>query len=534
MKFPREGVCSIWLQGLELSDSVLRDVNNVSITFREGKAADGSMSIMDKDFRYMDSGLFIKNREIYFILGFTDDAVPLGPFIIKSYSIDAPEDATPVLTVEFQDLTHKLNKKKEKKRHAGGCDPFLKAMADAGELGRKVETPSGVKFDDEKALIQANKTKAAVINSLAERYGFIWGVKGKTLYFRRPNPLDEIGEQDFVPVLSYRTNDFSIQNFTADFKYSREKIKQGSGVVVENIDFESCEDLGSFIKEYRAGNIDLPKSVLAVLNSILPAGYHLDEDTNKGGRELTDTEKSVVDQLNKVLSAGGSKADAALAAMGENPEAAIEAGAKAAGISTGVSTEDPNYLITHAEETNSWTVDMFVEQAADKVKKILNNPNGLEELDEGGLKNYSGTASPANADEAEKQIKAVPYQTVVVCDATVEPTISSPRYQPSMSIILCGLGERLSGKYRVTEVALRYDHSGVFTSSVTCQKRYYGMTDKDKKRVSEATQAIENGDTKQSTPGGSDKTVPAQKWRVKYDPETNEWTEFYEEVTGES
>jgi hypothetical protein len=62
------------------------------------------------------------------------------------------------------------------------------------------------------------------------------------------------------------------------------------------------------------------------------------------------------------------------------------------------------------------------------------------------------------------------------------------------------------------------------------QKRMYGMTDSDKKRIAEATKAAEEGDTSKSTPGGADKPVNLDDTGyVTYDMGvTNTWTEVEE------
>jgi len=501
MRNPKEGVCAIWVQDLALSEQTLRDILTLSITFREGKAATGSLTMSDKDFIYMDSKVFRKNQKLSFVLGLVDDAVPMGPFIIKEFHVEAGDDGHPTLSVDFQDLTHLLAKKKEKIRYNGGCVPTIKtAIAELNAQGKKVsyniDTPKDVKFDDEKALIQANKTKAQIINSLAERYGFVWGIEGQTLYFRKPVDLETSGKQAFVPVLSYRMNDCSLFSYRAEFKYAKEGIRKGSKKVTENIDFEKCEDVGSWIKDVFNGKIDAPPELLEYLGMEGEAiALAPDEDTAKealGEAKLRAT--SMFDQ-SKTLFNNVDFNDLPSLLTGQNPTDMF------------------------AKDTNDFTK---------KIEEIYKKNKGINSNTEEGTTDESGTSTPDSEEEATKRAEAHLYRSVVLCDADIVPTVYSPRYKPSMAVVLAGLGMSLSGKYKVLEVNHSYSDNS-YSMNFKAQKRLYGLTDSDKKRIAAATKAVEEGDNSNSTPGGSDKkTSTEETGYATYDVETNKWAEVEE------
>jgi phage protein D len=498
MRLPREAVCSVWVQDLELSDNTLRDILNVQITYREKKAADGSMTISDPYFKYFDSKVFVKNHKIAFIIGLVDDAVPMGPFVIKSLLVDAPESGSSTLTVNFQDLTQKLNKKKEKKIYTGKCVDYFKQRATELGIGYNLDVPKELNFDADKALIQANKTKAQIMNSLAERYGFIWGVEGSTLFFRKPVDLDAVGQQKFVPVLSYRMVDYSIFSYRADFKFTREGIKQGAKAKIENLDFENCEEVGDFVADVATGRVDAPAGVLEKLGFKLGTSQQPDEDSS-----APDMVKKTVDEAKGIAKAvvTGMLDEAAdftglsgLVGDGSVPDGAYDMNGDPVG--TSIPGTDP-------------TTSIFKGDPADILAKIQTVLSGNSDSNvELGTKDNSGTATPTEKTEAEARLSAMMYKSVVVCDADVVPTISSPRYKPTMSVVLNGLGERLSGKYRITEVAHSFSGESAYTTTLKCQKRYYGASDDDKKKIAAAKKTFdETGSSGASTPGGSDKPL---------------------------
>jgi phage protein D len=481
MRNPLESLCAVSIQGLELSDKVLRDILYLTITFREKKAADGSLALSDPTFRYFDSKLFLKNAKISFILGLTDDSVPMGPFLIKALTVEAGEDGSPTLVIKFQDMTHALNKKKDKKAFTGSCVDFAIAAAKKAQVGHDVETPKGVIFDEDRKLIQAHKTEAAMMNSLAERYGFVWGIEGKTLYFRRPKDLDEVGRQNFTPVLSYRINDFSLQSYRAEFNFTKEGIRQAAKKKTENIDFENCDqEVGNYITDVYAGSLTPPEAIKNELDRLKSLSQQPNEETDL--KKAGDSSKNGLQVLKDLQSGDVTNATESIGTLLFD---------SASGLLSGDTSEQG---INDLVKTPMTPLEL-------KVLRSL----GLEENSETGSGDSSGTATPASEDEAKKRESAHLYRAVTVCDVTMKPTIPSPRYKPTMGVILAGLGERLSGKYRLTEVTHVYSCDNAYSTELRAEKRLYGSSDDDKKKIAAAAKAVEQGDTSKSTPGGSDK-----------------------------
>jgi hypothetical protein len=94
-----------------------------------------------------------------------------------------------------------------------------------------------------------------------------------------------------------------------------------------------------------------------------------------------------------------------------------------------------------------------------------------------------------------------------------------------MAIVLSGLGKELSGKYKVLEVSHSYSPDDAYKTELKAQKRLYGNSAKDNKRIAEAAEAVENGNTSKSTPGGSDK--PAElEGPIDYSDTTSSWVDI--------
>jgi len=217
VKFP---LMAFWVAGKELSSSAMRNILNISLTYREKKASDGTVIFSDPDFELASSQVFKKGRSFAFLLGWANEAKPCGPFIVKKYSIDAGSDGMPKFILSFQDLSHKLNKKQKTKKHLGKPAQIIKKIAEENDLGYDIQSIEALEFTDSFPLMQAHMTDAHLIQWLANKYGYVWGLEGQTLVFRRPENDDDAGRQTEVPVLSYRIHGASMSSFSCEVKFA--------------------------------------------------------------------------------------------------------------------------------------------------------------------------------------------------------------------------------------------------------------------------------------------------------------------------
>jgi len=240
-----EQYLTMWVAGHELSDESIRKVLSVTITDREKKASDGTLVFHDPDFSVMDAGIFKKGRRIAFLMGWRDEAIPKGPYTVKSYVIEAGVDGVPKIRVNFQDLSHKMNKKQKQRKHTGKPVDIIKKIAEEHGLGYDIENIQGLNFNDDYPLTQANMTDAKLLQTLASKYGFVWGLEGTTLYFRRPAALPDLGQQTDIPTLAYRIHGATLLSFTADAKFQSEGKRKGSLQAQKNLDLLNDDKAGA-------------------------------------------------------------------------------------------------------------------------------------------------------------------------------------------------------------------------------------------------------------------------------------------------
>jgi phage protein D len=243
MEVIKSPLMAFWVAGKEMSTFAKRQILSIELTYREKKASDGVVIFSDPDFAISSSNVFVKGRSIAFLLGWTTETRPCGPFVVKKYSVSAGADGSPKFTVHFQDLSHKLNKKQKTKKHVGKPAQILKKIAEENDLGYDIQSIESLEFSDSFPLMQAHMTDAHLIQVLANKYGYVWGVEGRTLVFKRPENEDLIGKQKDVPVLSYRINGASLLDFSCDVKFAKLGKRKGSAQKKSGIDVLTDSEL---------------------------------------------------------------------------------------------------------------------------------------------------------------------------------------------------------------------------------------------------------------------------------------------------
>lgn len=437
-------ICAIWVSGKELSTETIRKMRQVKVQFRKAKAASGVLVFEDSDYRLFDSKSFDEGRSITVMMGWRHDVRFFGPFFSKTPKMTYPESGEPQLSVEFQDKSHRMNKKQKRKRHVGNSVTLLKNFAKKYGLKYDIEDPE-VTFTDESPLMQCNQTDAALIKKLADRYGYVFRIEGNTLVFRRPDTdMEAVGRQAEVEVLSYKINDFSLRAFTSKMKYTSGRKRKKPVAAINNIDLDT--------KDYYVGD--------AALDDVdLDYDYELDDAGNP--YSVSEAEDRDVDP---------------------NADFDVDADVEDSDLYAG---------------TNS---DWNVEDAEDAIHEAdLNDPDVETEYDD-----ISGGATPVTEEEVSKRKIAVKMQTDQIITGTAIPHTASTKYNVGDSIILAGLGKRLSGKYTITEVTLVVAHSAEqFTTVLSVERRSWVRDYTVYEKISAASQATEN-----TVLGGSKKATP--------------------------
>jgi len=440
-----------------------RKVLSLDFTFPKNKAASGKLTLLDPDLAIFDSNLFRENQRVAFLCGWKHELVPAGPFIIKNIMPSFPASGEIVISVDFQDLSHKMNKKQKQKRWSGSPSSILKRIATAHGLGYDIEEIEGVVFNESFPLIQANMTDAALIQRLAWRYGFVWGIYGNNLVFKSPASLDEAGIQSKkeIPVLRYKHGDYSLYSFSPEIKFSRGGKRKNKKINTSNIDIKGLVDYFSGMGE----GLDLDALTTEDMQSAL-SGI-----TNQFG---------VSTDISSILGGFGD--------LGKTFK--LDPGQQ-------FSDEDTDSKKTPIDPTVQYFINEFQGTLREYSKKLNMADESNEETDTG---DPSGSASgDSTADEKKKQAGKLVRSSETTTGAVV-PTIASMYYRPRQSVILVGIGKRLSGKYEVSEVAQTFTGTGgnagaTFETKLSVCKRKFFPSKEDTKIVSSESALPGNSDT---------------------------------------
>jgi len=526
MRNPKEVIKAIWVKGLELNQEVLRDIRAIELVMREGKATTGSLTISDTEFKHTDKGYFKKNATLSMVLGYTDEAEPFGPYVIKTLKYTAGEDAAPVLQVTFQDMTHTLHKKQKSKLDFGSCEDIIKRRAmEAGLAVIITDSPKSV-FTKSKPLVQANKTNAQVFQNLADTYGYVWGIKGKTLYFRPPIGLDELKEQKDVPVLSYRINDYSIMSVELEATYIRDNGRSGAKKEVRNlpIDIQCKEEEQLYWDAYRSGDTSkLPD----FMGKSIPMGSHLD-----GGNQTPDEDDAGLSEIMKQAATNndvGSGITDALKSVGGEIGNMVSG---VPGLNKVLDQKTLDKVVGDLTETALPDVDSKT-GATEATSKYAPESSSWTHNEPGSIQTMPGSpagiATPADPQGSKDLAAAAWYRMATVLKGTLIPSIPSVKYKASQSIILAGLGERLSGKYRVVEVNLAFTDEGPISTTLQIEKKSYGPSQYDKKKIAEgptSKPSVFNNGTGPGTGTGSPAIADKTDHNVAFEAEKSRWVDI--------
>jgi phage protein D len=441
----REVLILAWVNGKLLTPELSRQVRSLSMTFPKNKAATGKLTILDPHFYLFDNNLFRKGQRIAFLCGWKHELVPVGPFIVKNYGIDCPESGDVTLVVDFQDPSHVMNKKQKRKRWVGSPTSIIKQIAERHNLGYDIDEVKGIEFTEEYPLIQANMTDAALMQRLALRYGFIWGVYGNNLVFKSPQDLESSGDQprEEIPVLRYRTGDFSLLSFNPEVKFSKGGKRKSKKINTKNLNLIDPEStLDQLAEEFKGLTTEQLQEKLGKVTGDFDSKAAID-DLSAGFTGLTD-----------MFSLDGEQE--------ADDERTDETNRKI----------DP--VVAFKIQEYEGTFEKYTKTPATK-------DDENEETDSG---DPSGTATAPNETEAQLKQAGKTVRAAEITTGTIRPTVASMYYRPRMAVILSGLGKRLSGKYELKEVVQTLSGEGqIFTTETKGVKRKFGASPKDKSKI---------------------------------------------------
>lgn len=470
----REAICMMWVNGRETSPDLLRSILSLEFVYSQKKATSGTLVLRDEDFSIFDARIFRKGQALHFFLGWVNEALPTGPFIVKSYSTSAPASGNPVLTVKFQDPSHKMNAKQKQRRHTGRPTEILKKIAKEHGLGYSVSTIDGLEFTDDFPLVQASMSDAALIQRLADRYGYVWGVDGGTLYFQLPAERQNRKKLS-PPVLSYRINDQSLMSFSPEIKYSSGRKRKGAKDKVSNIDLFGGKSLGEMVTES------------------LGVGLSEDEKKRLFAENPHDDKDALI--IEETIAKGTEKV------FGKDAKTfyheAVDSGERLV-----------SWLVGAGYQTNAEYFQSL--ESVERGRKIAKPVETATEADVAGEgEEYqqgdpSGSATPNTEDEANRRSLAKKSRAAEIITGEAVPTIGSMLFTPGAKITLLGVGQFLSGDYLIKEVRQRFGTgAATFNTSLRVYRSKFLPGAAAKSAALEVEQKVQNGLMPAQQLGGS-------------------------------
>lgn len=498
------------IDGVQLPAELQRRIKSVSITFQEGKGDTGKVSMLDPDLELFDARVFQEGRKLSFILGWDNECDARGPYPIKKISPSLPSDGELSLTVDFQDMTQKINKCQKQQKHVNVAPHVLvKRIAQAHGLGYDIDSIRNVEFTDDDPLIQANQTDAKLLHRLSLKYGYVWGIEGGVLYFRRPETLRMRGQQGRVKVLSYRINDRSLESFAPEISMQEDKKKIGGTSKDTNVDLDKGKTFKNLLDRAKSGKFD--PAMLASLGG-----------APKGEREAAGQE--IVSFLEEAAGGEGmSVPDLSEIVMPRGPsgnEGSGGAGSLASWETDGTQQSLP---ATDGGGTGPKIGGTFADILLGKMKREADpNPepgatsatqthNEAVESEPG---DESGAAAPVCEDESNKRAGAKIGPRSEVIKATAKPAVACIRWRPGHETIIAGVGERMSGLYKVQQVDQSVTQDS-FQTSLKVVKRKFMYGDEELRKMAEAAQKAQLGEAYDQP----DEVNPLEERRYSGEPE---------------
>lgn len=215
----------LFIGGKELDDFRYSMIQ--SITFEDNASGSDllSITITDPDFIFINDDIFLEDKKVKFIGGYSNDNRVMFEGYISVIDMDFPEIGSPSLVINCMDNTHLMNRVKKKKtwsnvtRGAVAKEIFqeygFKAVIE--DSGAKVET-----------LNQSNETDINFLIKLAgeEVEPYLLYLEGNTGYFVKKKILDT--QQ---ATLDYRDGQMNIISFSPTINKETKQIEVRSSDV---------------------------------------------------------------------------------------------------------------------------------------------------------------------------------------------------------------------------------------------------------------------------------------------------------------
>ena len=215
----------IYIGGKELDDFKYSMIQ--SVVFED--VATGSdlltINIEDPEFIFINDDIFIEERQVKFIGGFSDNYRTMFEGYISLIDIDFPETGSPSLVVHCMDNTHLMNRVKKKRTWENKSRASV-VKSIFQEYGFKVNIDdNGIKQD---SLTQNNETDIEFITKLAndEVEPYLVYVEGTTGYYKKKEIL-----ANHQATLDYRDGAMNLLSFQPRINKETKQVESRSSDV---------------------------------------------------------------------------------------------------------------------------------------------------------------------------------------------------------------------------------------------------------------------------------------------------------------
>lgn len=452
-----------------ISSDEMMWLKSIEIVHNRKKADECKITFYNPILTYSDDKIFDYGSRIVILAGWNDEFARKGPYHIKDIDWTFPPDGDPHFTLICKDASASFMQAQPRSK---------KIVKTTLELVREFAKNNGMIADmqmteKENVLIdtiQRGETDAEFLQRVAGMTGFLWNVRGNTLYWIRPD-----SQNPATYTLNYRTGDFSLKEFKPEIKATggaKGKKKQPAKTVCASQDplDPDQQTVQEMYTKFKAGDT-VAANVL--INKIMREKVALEGGGKPWGSKDTG---DITNQLKKIVTDGLPQSIMS--------DGAPVSGGRASGndaTTTGSGDKIFDYKAdrfmdrTLGQETSALVQSL--PEAWDAMLKransLLGNTTELVRGDNTGASANSTTTTVANSvhgiggmqGRLDKEAK------LTVVSADMVPTIPSFLWEAKETVLVVGVSARLEGLYDISEVILTYDADNGLATKLKGKKR---------------------------------------------------------------
>lgn len=447
-----------------LSPDEMMWLKDIKITHNKKKADTCEITFYNPSLVYGDLKIFDYARRVIILGGWNDEVSIKGPYKIEDMKFVFPPDGDPNFTLICKDPSASVMEAQVKSK---------KIVKKLLELVREVALEYNLIPDmqispEEDVLIetvQRGESDAMLLQRLSIDHGYVWHVRGNTLYWVRPESGGRV-----TYTLNYRTGDFSLKEFTPELKArgpggKKKQPKQKVFACQNPLSPEQTEVLELFNQSQKGDQ----NASQRLMNKFM--GERMDKEGGTPWGQLD--AGSILEGIKKGVTGDKSLSDGAPSFFGtarESGQSGVIEEFKAK-VEQGVRDRVPNAPSASPIEGGVWGYTFVNGEAERQFTQILGpwQTNDPQANPSEVVRGNAASATPNNLAKAANRLKQ--ETKLVPIEATMVPTVPSWTWVAQETVKVVNVSERLSGLYDVTEVELGYSKEEGLTTTLKGVKR---------------------------------------------------------------